>query len=623
MKPSRQNLITFAVVLGIASMAAALSGPVSTRLSGISLDLLFLSRSFISQEEQGPVKSEDFALVIIDEETYRTPPFEQSPLVMWTPAIAAVMGDIQKAGPKMIGMDLIFPTSVEALSPKYDRPLLKVLRRGRNKKNLVIGKFDHSTKPLTPSKGHAFAIGPGKNVHAINFPPDPDSIIRRDKSHFDRTDGSKQTSLRFEMAQRLNPDLELTNRPVYLNFDKHSLKAETWSLADLFACHNEEKQEAFKEAFADKIVMFGVALDVEDRKLSSARWMAARGLETNLKRCTLPVRSGLSWHKEKLSTIPGVFLNIQGVKDWLNGSHITPLTLWNLALIAFASAAIVALFSIGTSLTRGLIGFSFVMLLWIVAAVILLNFYILLPLLTGLAMTSLAFAASQLYRLFVAERERNQIRSAFSRYMSGPLLEQMIGSGKMPELGGEKRDVTIFFSDIAGFTTLSEQSSDEETIYRLNSYFNAMSECVQRHGGIVDKFIGDSVMAIFGAPFDQPDHAVKAVLAAKDCMAMLKIHEMGEIFPTRIGLASGTAIVGNVGSDQRFDYTAIGNVVNTASRLESSNKQTGTQLLVHARTALIYNETASEDDKLVKAGELQLRGQEAVTEVYTAPSFKH
>jgi len=615
-----QKSINGGVVIIIALVTALLSGPISDRLSGISLDLLFLSRSFVNQADDKEFKSEDFALVIIDEETYRTPPFEQSPLVMWTPAIAAVLGDIQKAKPKMVGMDLIFPTSVEALSPNYDRPLLKVLRRGRNAKNLVIGKFDHPTKPLKPSKGHAFAIGPGKNVHAINFPPDPDSIIRRDKSHFDRTDGSYQTSLRFEMAKRLKPDLELADETVYLNFDRHSLKAETWSLSDLYTCHQDGNQAAYDKAFKDKIVLFGVALDVEDRKLSSARWLAARGLETNLKRCTLPVREGLSWHKEKLSTIPGVFLNIQGVKDWLNGNHILPLPLWQLALIVFVSAALVALFSIGSALSRGLTVFLIAMILWVVSAFVFLGLNTLLPLLTGLILTALAFVASQIYRLFVTERERNQIRSAFSRYMSGPLLDQMVGSGKMPELGGEKREVTIFFSDIAGFTTLSEKSSDEETIQRLNSYFNAMSECVQRHGGIVDKFIGDSVMAIFGAPFDQPDHAIQAVEAAKDCLSMLEEHELGALFPTRIGIASGSAIVGNVGSDLRFDYTAIGNVVNTASRLESSNKETGTQLLVHADTAKLYNQTARHADELIKAGELQLRGQEAVTEVYTLKS---
>jgi adenylate cyclase len=152
--------------------------------------------------------------------------------------------------------------------------------------------------------------------------------------------------------------------------------------------------------------------------------------------------------------------------------------------------------------------------------------------------------------------------------------------------GGEEREMTVFFSDIRGFTTISEQTTPTELVRILNEYFTQMTAEVLRTGGVVDKYIGDAVMAFWGAPIDDPDHAdhaVEAALAMIEKLKLLnqKLRAQGDPeIKIGIGLYSGKAVVGNVGSNDRFDYTVIGDTVNAASRLEGLNKEYKTQIII-------------------------------------------
>ncbi|MBI5275659.1 MAG: adenylate/guanylate cyclase domain-containing protein [Burkholderiales bacterium] len=193
---------------------------------------------------------------------------------------------------------------------------------------------------------------------------------------------------------------------------------------------------------------------------------------------------------------------------------------------------------------------------------------------------------------YITERRRTgELRSAFSKYVSREVVDQIIASPESLKLGGQRRELTVLFSDLAGFTSVSELLSPEKVADMINLYLNEVTAVIMKHGGTVDKYVGDAVMAFWNAPLDDNEHALHATQAAigmQEAMHRLqpRFQEMGvEKLAMRVGVHSGPAIVGNMGSDLRFDYTALGDTVNLASRLEGANKPYGTPILVSASTA--------------------------------------
>jgi adenylate cyclase len=192
---------------------------------------------------------------------------------------------------------------------------------------------------------------------------------------------------------------------------------------------------------------------------------------------------------------------------------------------------------------------------------------------------------------FVVERRRrNEIRRAFSLYVSPEVVDHVMAHPERLGLGGERREVTMMFTDLQGFTTLSEQLGAEQVAQILNEHFTRATAIVKRHGGTVNRFIGDAVMAMWGAPLDDPEQAAHALRAACDMqqdLVALRADLTARGLPPihmRIGVHSCIAVVGNLGSADRFDYTAIGDGVNLAARLEGVNKLYRTGILASADT---------------------------------------
>jgi adenylate cyclase len=204
----------------------------------------------------------------------------------------------------------------------------------------------------------------------------------------------------------------------------------------------------------------------------------------------------------------------------------------------------------------------------------------------------LVFGMTSTYSYNTEGKKRRVIRQLFSCYMSEVLVKELESNPQKARLGGDRRFITIFFSDLANFTTLSERFEPERIVSLLNEYFTEMSQVILNSQGVIDKYQGDGIMAFWGAPISLEDHAARACLAALECQArMNKINESlsREGIPPlsmRIGLHSGDAVVGNMGSAQRFDYTIIGDNVNLASRLEGVNKQFGTEVIISETTYL-------------------------------------
>jgi adenylate cyclase len=211
---------------------------------------------------------------------------------------------------------------------------------------------------------------------------------------------------------------------------------------------------------------------------------------------------------------------------------------------------------------------------------------LLLPVVPGvLAWVGTAVVTNQLLHA-ASNRARARLRRSFEHYLPPAVIGQMVDADVLPTLGGERREISAIFTDVAGFTTFSEARDPEELAQIVNEYFDGLCAAVHRHGGLVNAFIGDGMLAFFGAPQQQPDHADRAIAAALD------IETFGEKFHaeqnargiefghTRVGVHTGFAFVGNVGAREKLQYTALGDMLNTASRLEGLNKAIGSRICV-------------------------------------------
>ncbi|RWP16700.1 adenylate/guanylate cyclase domain-containing protein [Mesorhizobium sp.] len=243
------------------------------------------------------------------------------------------------------------------------------------------------------------------------------------------------------------------------------------------------------------------------------------------------------------------------------------------------------------------------------------------------ALAFILVASAQAARDFAAERKlRRGITRAFSQYLSPALVERLARDPTQLRLGGEVRTLTILFCDIRGFTTIAEaMKGDPERLTTLiNRLLTPLSDVVMAHGGTIDKYIGDCLMAFWNAPLDDPDHAIHAVEASLEMLAALdrlnaqlqaEVETRGETpIALRIGIGvnTGQCVVGNVGSEQRFDYSALGDAVNLASRLEGASKDLGVPLVIGRATA----ELVSDRIPLTPLREITVKGRGESTMVY-------
>jgi adenylate cyclase len=203
----------------------------------------------------------------------------------------------------------------------------------------------------------------------------------------------------------------------------------------------------------------------------------------------------------------------------------------------------------------------------------------------------LTYLGSWVYKYFISDRKKRELKGAFSHYVSEDLVNEISRNPDLVKLGGEKREVTVFFSDIKGSTTHSETTKIEDWVAQINEYFTVMEGIIKRSGGTLDKYEGDAIMAFWNAPIAQENHVERGYTAALEMRsALLKLHEKWgtegkPLIEFRIGINTGEALVGNFGSETRFDYTVMGDTVNTASRLESAaNKAYGTHVCVAGGT---------------------------------------
>jgi adenylate cyclase len=421
----------------------------------------------------------------------------------------------------------------------------------------------------------------------VEVEPDPDGSMRR--TRFAYTDGTNAyVTLPVALAADLfgAKELEFSGRTMRLGSRELTVNPDgsaeidfggtlheryrvipLIAVLDAWALRNEGKPTGLSpDLFRGKVVVIGgTALGVGDTK-------------------TAPFGA----------TVPGVSKQVAVLDNLLAGRFITLAPFWVSLLfsLALALASTVVLMT----LRRPVLELAWLLMMipglfGVMGAALLLGRVHLLtamPIVAGLLASLGAVASNHLF----ANREAAFIRQAFSRYMEPKLIEQMVEENQLPRLDGEEREITAFFSDIRGFSTFSERFREDprELVRVLNMYLTRVSSSLLNEGGCLDKYIGDAVVCLFGAPINHTDHAVRAcrgALRAKAEVAQLREEFRKQGLPdvyTRIGLNSAKLFVGNFGSEQLFDYTAIGDGMNLAARLEGANKAYGSLIMIGPNT---------------------------------------
>ncbi len=342
--------------------------------------------------------------------------------------------------------------------------------------------------------------------------------------------------------------------------------------------------------FDDRIVLVGVDLPLLDRH-----------------RTPLSVAGG-----RDSGDMPGVILQAHALSQILEGGDVSASSDLRDVVVTIVFAAIGAgLVMLRYSAAIKAVGLAMaIAVIWVGGLAMFSRGGQLVPLVTPTLGLVLAALLTYAWRWREEQAQRRFIHDAFSKYVAPSIVDHMIANPELLRLGGERRNITFVFTDIAGYTTLTENTEPTLFVEIMNEYLDGTTGIVLEHGGTLEKFVGDALHVMFNAPVDQPDHAERAVacaLALDDwCQEFVSRQRSQnvEFGLTRIGINTGDVVVGNFGGEKRFDYSATGDAINTAARLESVNKQLGTRVCISGTTI-----EQCEGGTYRPVGELVLKGK--------------
>lgn len=315
---------------------------------------------------------------------------------------------------------------------------------------------------------------------------------------------------------------------------------------------------------------------------------------------------------------PGVDIQATNLDNLLRNEFMSQ-TPWIQDLIVqiiliLATFFIVTYYSLFASL--GII--TLMMIAYIAVCVAFFQFNVAINVVTPLALQFITMIFGYSYKFILESRNKEKIKNAMGRYLSQDIMKNVVSNIDNVKLGGKRSNVTVLFADIRGFTSMSEKLTPEEISMILNEYFTEIEPIITKYNGVINKFIGDAVMAIFGEPIQDKDHALNAVLCGNAMLKKVKqlqdkwLYEGKPKIEIGVGINTGDAFVGNIGSENRLEYTVIGDTVNLASRLESYNKIYKTNFLISSST---YDEVKGFVD-VIKISEVQIRGKAKKMNIY-------
>lgn len=482
----------------------------------------------------------------------------------WPRNVHARLIDALKAdGARVIAYDVNWP---EASTGSDDEALAQSIRNAKNvvlpvelqitKTSAGIRYDPHAiVRPIAVIEQAAFAVG------HTNTPPDADGVIRRIPIAVGAPDGQEYLAFAAIVAEQLNPALDLRQIPwrAYEEF-RISFAGAPLQTFPVYSAADVLNKRIPEGALRGKAVFVGAtAPDLHDEQI-------------------VPTSGGVP--------MPGVEIHSSITDALLQGRRIIDVPTWIQAIALLLLGMLIGVF---VGVMRMRYSVLAILSIWVgtlVASIVLFDIGIIFNVVIAFLLIVFAYAIMTLERRMTADADRRRMRFAFSRYVASPVVDSILRNPKSLELGGQKRSMTVLFSDVRGFTSLSESLPAEKLVHVLNTYLTRMTEVVFAERGVLDKYIGDAVMAFWNAPFDQKDHALRAVRTAIGMRRALAEMNRQQLFGPDIQLAAGVGIntgemiVGNMGSDIRFDYTVIGDNVNLASRVEGLTKEYGVGILI-------------------------------------------
>lgn len=514
-------------------------------LENAALDARFLLRYRVAPESAAP---SPVTVVAIDDRA--TAAFGSWP---WPRAVQAeVILAILEEKPAALGINLIYSTPSEDF--RGDQRLAQSFQ---SEIPIILAASALGEREQMPLLS---LLAPNVHIGHIDSLVESDGVVRRLPWEVDTSMGRLRT-LGWEMARRLGNSavaiptaqqeraLQINLRPSGTGLPlRSSAIAPTVSVVDVIGGHAGE-------LLRDRPVILGLtrsSTSSDERDLTSLR---------------------------SLGQIPNVYLHAASLTSILRGDYVRHQSTWSLVAVLLVGGIVVGAAGFmlrpwaATGLFAGLVSGTLGYALW--RFVETSDWVIVVP---PVGLAAVIYVAGLWHAHVEVEREARRVRETFRRYVAPEVVDALLSQPGVAEMGGGRRTVTVLFADIRGFTTLSEHNSPEYMVHLLNRYLELMSESVLLYGGMVDKFLGDGMMAIFGAPLPMANHSEAAMRASLHLLRRIESvaqHEEGLELSVGIGIHSGETVVGSIGSESRLEYTAIGDVVNVASRLQELARSGG------------------------------------------------
>ena len=560
--PLKGSFLFFIVALAAVS-AALLPSPREAPLADAERVAFDVQMRLLRAVYPRPV-DDDVVLIGIDEETEARFP---EPVALWHRHFAQVLHALAKAGPRAVGVDIVLPErSFDAIAPGLDLAMMRGLLDLKRSTVLVYVQTVDSRGRLVDVQPNYRNIVTPENLGVDQHLRDPDSVSRWfGELHY--RSGEAVPTLVSQIFRGLKRDAG----EGYIDY---SLGAPL----EYVPMHviRDWDPDRLRRAFGGRIVLIGSLVGGTDRWRLPVKLLARD-----------PGRTAANEEEEgeRLAyNQPGVLVHLQALRSQLGPGLLRPLPEWARWLLSAAAALVVFARARPASVALGAVLAPILVLGISLTSIVF--FQVLLPVASVLACFWAALIARGVFDAIEAVVDRLRLQASFAGQVSPAVMKEMLGGSLSPGVNGQLVDICVLFSDVRDFTTLSESMPPAVVTTVLQRYFDRMVHAVHRYDGTVDKFIGDGMMVLFGAPRKSDDacgNAVQCALAMLTELDQLNVEFTREGLPTLtigIGINYGTVTVGNIGSSERHNYSAIGDAVNVAARVEGLTKDLGRKIII-------------------------------------------